>query len=178
MIGRVLLLASLAAGPALASEARAPARSAPVVHFDRGNCREGLNMLGDGPFGLLVSCEGALGDYLTVAYVSPMSQPKRGGWSIEDRCWHEEAWSSDMTSYAWDGAAQVLILATSQVYGSGSVYALDLIAKKSRLLAAPGANEEEISFIIESLDPSARRVRVRKTKGSIGNTVKMMEVKY
>lgn len=178
MIGRALLLAALVARPALTSDATAPVKSAPVVRLDRGNCHDGLKMLGDGPFGLLTSCEDALGDYITVVYMSPMSRPNTGGWSIEDRCWHEEAWNSDVTSYAWDGSARVLIVATSQIFGSGSVYALDLIAKKPRLLTAAGANEEEIRFVIESLDPSVRRVRVRKLKGTTDNTARVTALKY
>jgi hypothetical protein len=55
------------------------------------------------------------------------------------RFWQGEPWSYDVISFAWLNESQ-LLLSTSGIYGSGSVYVLNLLEKTSKVIYKdPGA---------------------------------------
>lgn len=105
----------------------------PPVRFEKDGCTSGLYRgIYVSPFAVPVSCEDALGSYLSVVYSGTMGAPADGAWQIGVREWHEPEWGDDVTSYTWGAEGERLYVATSGAYGSGSVYALDLREKKSR----------------------------------------------
>ncbi len=126
-----LLLAGAVLLSGMASRAGAAVLPADSLLVTLGpGCRPGLHHQPNGPFAVLVFCEDALGDHIGVVYEDRMGAPEseRYGprWRLADRLWQEERWASDVTSYAWSPDANHLFVATSNIYGSGAVFDLDL----------------------------------------------------
>jgi hypothetical protein len=78
-----------------------------------------------GPFALYVFCDDALGSNVAVV-LKKLHNPLSGKYSREKRFWQGEQWAKDVTSYAWLEDGKHLLLATSYIYGTGSVYLLNL----------------------------------------------------
>ena len=125
-----------------------------LIKFE-GVCDHGLHKQPNGPMAALIFCEGALGTYLGLVYYEPMGAPvpikfhsqllkeeeKQNYykvWSLENRLWQNPLWSSDVTSYAWGLNGKRIFIATSNIYGSGAIYELDLIRRNYKQIEPKG----------------------------------------
>ena len=129
-----------------------------------GRCPQGVHHQPGGPFAALLFCEDALGDYLAVVYweplAAPAARPFADAWEMGNRVWQDSVWASDVTSFAWSPDGKRLYVTTSQVYGSGGLFELDLVSRKARQIAPtddhplsesdPGAD-----YVITSIDEKA-----------------------
>lgn len=90
-----------------------------------------------GPFAVLLYREDALGNYLAVVYADPIGAPGASGferWTLNDRYWYDPIWGSDVMAYRWSTDGKSLLVATSEIYGSGGVFKLNLIERRSMQL--------------------------------------------
>jgi hypothetical protein len=101
-------------------------------------CAAGLYPQPGGEFGVLLFCEDALGTYLAVVHTGPLGAPASGPWRLNDRVWYEDRWGADVTGYRWSKDGKLLFITTSDVYGSGGVFALDLKARTASQLLPTG----------------------------------------
>jgi len=124
-----------------------------LVKFE-GNCDHGLHKQPNGPLAIVNFCEDALGTYIGIIYYEQMGAPvpikfynelskeEKNSyykvWSLENRMWQEPLWSTDVTSYAWGPNGKKLFVATSNIYGSGALYELDLLRRKYNQVAPAG----------------------------------------
>jgi hypothetical protein len=116
-----------------------------------GICQHEIRQQPNGPMALVLFCEDALGTYIGLFYYGIMGSPvplqffsklseteKESYykiWSLANRMWQEPVWASDVTSYAWSLDGTKLYVATSNIYGSGAFYELDLVRRKHRQIA-------------------------------------------
>ncbi len=127
---------------------------------------------------LLLFCEDALGTYIGLVYYDSMESPvpynyyirlsaaeKKTyykAWSLGNRMWQDPIWASDVTSYAWSPDGTKLYIATSEIYGSGGLYELDLIRKKYKQIAPTGRvaklNDSGPGYIIMQIDKDESRL--------------------
>lgn len=143
-----LILLLLLVVPASAQEpAQSKSLSQALVISVRGrDCHHGLHHQPNGPFAVIVFCEDAAGTFVAlVCYdangcekgVLPDGTTRFEGWENDNRVWQENPWTSDVDSIAWSPDGKSLFIATSEIYGSGGLYQLDLEARKfSQLLPA------------------------------------------
>jgi hypothetical protein len=135
-------------------------------------CNQGLYKQPKGPMALLLFCEDALGTYIGLVYYDHMGSPVPYDfflklsqaeketyfkiWSLDNRMWQDPMWASDVTSYAWGPDGTKLYIATSEIYGSGALYELDLIRKKYKQIApsdrAAKLNAPGPGYIITQID--------------------------
>jgi hypothetical protein len=124
------------------------AGEAPIEKWSRspGNCPRGLHVAPQGPFAVVLLCEDALGEYLSVLWYAPMGQPATasGRWSLKNRYWHDPIWGADVTGFKWSKNGNELLVSTSSVYGSGALFALDLHAHTYKQLL-PEDNKVSLS---------------------------------
>ena len=92
------------------------------------------------PFAVFLFPENALGNHIGIIYYQNMTNPKYGAWSLDNRFWQVEEWASDVTSFAWADNGFTLYVGTSEVYGTGCVYHLDLLQRKAECIF-PTANQ-------------------------------------
>lgn len=154
----------------------APERESPRSVFDlRGSaCRSGALEQPGGPFLAYVFCDGALGTQIGVvlAGLTDLAEPW-SGWRPDQRFWQEEPWATDVTSIAWDPFGNTLFVATSEVYGDGGVFALDLANRKHERVYSiqdvdPGVLQEAAERLeaeshlgfIEGVSPGGREITV------------------
>jgi len=137
-----LLLLLLLVGPASTQEpSHAKNQSQNLLLSVRGrDCHHGLHHQPNGPFAVLVFCEDAIGTYIAlVCYDAdgcekaeyPDGVTRFEGWENADRVWQENPWTSDVDSIAWSPDGKSLFVATSEIYGAGGLYQLNLEARKS-----------------------------------------------
>jgi len=88
----------------------------------------------------MIYCEDALGIYLAVIHTEPMGAPaaESGKWTLEDRYWSDPLWGSDITGFKWSSDGNVLSVSTSEIYGSGGLFELDLFKRKATQLLPKG----------------------------------------
>jgi hypothetical protein len=98
-------------------------------------CKPGVHEQPQGPFALYVFCDDALGTNIAV-FLNDLGAPLSGPYDLGKRFWQGQEWANDVTSYAWlpDGR---LLLATSAIYGTGTVYILDLEKQQSKVALQP-----------------------------------------
>ncbi len=138
----------------------------------RDRCNQGLYLQPNGPVAVMLFCEDAVGDYIGLVYYGHMEAPtpldfvrklseaeKKSFysiWSLGNRMWQEPIWASDLTSYAWGPDGTKLYIATSEIYGAGGLYELDLIRKKYKQIAPAGRvaklNDPGPGYIIMQID--------------------------
>lgn len=97
-------------------------------------CQQGLSPLPPGPYSLFMFCDDASGTSIGVVYSSP-GDPRSSKWSLSDRFWQEPSWCLDVTSFLWIPDGNRLAIATSGIYGTGSLYLLSLDDRESSILA-------------------------------------------
>lgn len=102
-------------------------------------CKKGLyQQPAGGPFTVFLFCDDALGSNIGVINTSAGAGPAKiqlpqpntwDKWDVNDRFWQQADWATDVTSFAWSPDLQFLYVATSEVYGTGSLYKLDLVKR-------------------------------------------------
>jgi hypothetical protein len=121
---------------------------------DKEGCNHGLHKQPNGPMAVILFCENALGSYIALVYYDAMGSPVPyrfyeklseteketyyQTWSLKNRMWQDPLWASDVTSYAWGPDGTKLYVATSEIYGSGALYELDLVRRKHKQIAPTG----------------------------------------
>jgi hypothetical protein len=80
----------------------------------------------------MVFDEYALGLNIGVIYYEQMGIPSDGNWWLSERFWSDRLWSSNVTSILWGPKGQFLYVATSRIYGDGSVFRLNLKEKSAK----------------------------------------------
>jgi len=125
------MLVFLVAGSMAGGEPSAPSRE---WNGENSECLGGLHPQPSGQFAVLLFCEGALGTYLTVVRTEPLGAPTKGAWTLRDRVWCDDRWGADVTGYRWSKDGSRLFVTTSEVYGSGGAFALDLERRTSSQL--------------------------------------------
>jgi hypothetical protein len=80
---------------------------------------------GGGPFAVMLFCDDALGSNLgVICYAGhPCTRPP---WDVVNRFWQEPRWATDVTAFAWHPNKACVYVSSSEIYGEGDVYALDL----------------------------------------------------
>ncbi len=93
-----------------------------------GECHSGLYLLEGGKFGVQVFCGGATGtNIILVSLEAEAPDP----WENWERYWQSESWGSDMKDFFATSKANKIVIATSEVYGSGSVLLVDIAKKQT-----------------------------------------------
>lgn len=96
-------------------------------------CEPGVHNQPKGDFAIFVFCDDAAGTNISVFlknYGPNMVSP----YSVSTRFWQDSRWGADVMAYYWVPDSNKLLVLTSPVYGSGSLYALDLEIQKSSVL--------------------------------------------
>ncbi len=107
-------------------------------------CPQGIHEQPNGKFAIHVFCDDALGTNITV-FLNKMGAPIHQDYNLGNRFWQNQEWAFDVMSFAWLPNNQLLI-STSAIYGSGSVYLLDPSQKQFKvLLKIEGALIELVS---------------------------------
>jgi hypothetical protein len=144
-----------------------------------------------GPFSVFLFCDDALGSNIGVINTSGGAGPGRielgptrewSKWNVNDRFWQQSEWATDVTSFAWSLDLKSLYVATSEIYGTGAVYKLDLVSRTFSTLVPDcrektkyGCNTEIVSvdrksgtvsvdvqfFNVASQRPETKRVQVK-----------------
>jgi hypothetical protein len=128
-----------------------------VLISDRGS-KHRLEHLDGSPYAVIAFCEDALGNYLAIIYYDKMSSPVDGSWSISDRIWQNENWSKDVISYFFDRQRKILFVSTSEIYGEGGIYRLDLMNRKYEKLT-PNTPKEGKIYELKSVDVQKRQLK-------------------
>ncbi len=121
-----------------------------VVSVSPRDCRHGLEQQPNGPYAVFSFCDDALGTSLGLIYFAP-GFPHAPAWSLDKRFWQDASWSRDVTSYAWLSQNRLLV-ATSEVYGTGALYLLDVDQRTVRRLYPQSEGPPEI-VVIRSVAP-------------------------
>ncbi len=112
-----------------------------VTQISGRYCKQGEYQQPNGYFSIYVFCDDALGTNIAV-FAKDMHNPVLGPsrqYDLGKRFWQGEPWSYDAISFAWLDKSK-LLLSTSGIYGSGSVYILNLLEKESNVIYKdPGA---------------------------------------
>jgi len=143
----------------------APSASEPAHHdllwrHAPGKCPHGLHSQPNGPFAVFLFCEDALGSYISVLYADPIGAPATPAthrWRLDDRYWYDPQWGADVTSYAWSPDGKRLFVATSEIYGSGGLFELNLQERTARQILPREpipSGQPRPGYEILSIDPS------------------------
>ncbi len=124
--------------------------SAVIWNHENDGCNPGLYKQPNGPMAIMVFCEHALGIYIGLVYYDNMAGPipdefykklpeaekkTYKTWSLDNRMWQAPIWAADVTSYAWSPDGNKLYVGTSDIYGSGGLYELDLVRRQYKQIA-------------------------------------------
>jgi len=96
---------------------------------------------------VFVFCDDALGTNIAVFY-SDLGDPRFSKWTLTRRFWQSDSWGADVGAIAWVPHHNGLVVTTSEIYGTGSVYLLDLEKQSAVTLAEP----KDCGAWIESID--------------------------
>ena len=118
------------------------------------NCAHGLHQQPPGgPFSVFLFCDDAGGSNIGVINTEPGAGPGKidlgeskewKNWDLNNRFWQDPKWATDVTSFAWSPDLRFLYVATGEVYGTGSLYKLDLVARTSKKLVPDAATQKRI----------------------------------
>jgi hypothetical protein len=152
--------------------------SAVLWNQERDGCKPGLYKQANGPMAIILFCEDALGIYIGLVYYDNMTSPVPDlfykklseeekktyykTWSLDNRMWQASIWASDVTSYAWSPDGNKLYVGTSDIYGSGGLYELDLVRRKHKQIAP---SDKEVN--IEKPGPGYIITRLDTEKGNL-----------
>jgi hypothetical protein len=104
----------------------APQRGHPGIEKIAGHgCRGGAHTQPRGPFGVYVFCDDAVGTNIAVFYAD-LGEPRYEKWTLTRRFWQDGPWAADVSALGWVPGSNLLVVATSEIYGSGDVYLLNL----------------------------------------------------
>ncbi|PHR98845.1 MAG: hypothetical protein COA78_25655 [Blastopirellula sp.] len=114
-------------------------------------CPQGIHEQPSGQFAIHVFCDDALGTNIAV-FLNKMGAPIHQEYDLGNRFWQNEEWAYDVMSFAWLSNKK-LLLSTSAIYGTGSIYLLDPSQKQSKvLLKIDGALIELVSVKDKSIE--------------------------
>ncbi|MEW7009603.1 hypothetical protein [Lentilitoribacter sp. EG35] len=100
---------------------------------DAFNCPQGRHMQPNGPFAVDIYCDDALGTNIAVMLVK-MSAPFQGEYSLTNRVWQGDNWAASASSIIWSDDPNEVYVSTDSVYGTGSIYKLQLLEQTSELI--------------------------------------------
>jgi len=109
-------------------------------------CVDGTHKQPNGVFAIYVFCDDALGTNVSI-FLKKLGAPLSGKYALGKRFWQDKEWSNDVTSYVWLKDKRYLLLATSGIYGSGSLYLLNLEEQTSTVLYQDTSASLEITSI-------------------------------
>jgi hypothetical protein len=112
-------------------------------------CKDGLHRQPKGQFGVYVFCDDAQGTNIAVVHLYP-GDSEFEKWPIARRFWQGEPWALDVSSIGWVPNKNLLVVATSEIYGEGNVFLLDLESQESTVLLSPKDCGASITAISES----------------------------
>lgn len=141
----------------------------------RGDCRGGLEYGPGHSYAIWETCEGALGDYLTVIRASSLGAPVDGAWKIGNVAWHADLWGDDVTSHLWSRDGKCLLVTTSNVYGTAGVYSLNLRQKQVTVLRGglgEGRDSENVDlYSIRAVDPQDGQIVITVMRDSVEDSL-------
>jgi hypothetical protein len=149
------LVVFLLVGPALAlaqqqpesgSSIPSPAR---IESISGRACKGGSHVQPQGPFGVYVFCDDALGTNIAVFYPQ-LGDPRFEKWTLTRRFWQGGPWSADVGALGWVPGRNLLVVSTSAIYGTGGVYLLDLEKQTYTKLGSTSDCESSVAALSES----------------------------
>ena len=131
----------------------------------------------NGPFAAMLFNEFAQGIHLGIIYYQQMSNPADGKWWTSERFWQSKPWNACITSLAWSHDGKYLYVGTSEVYGDGGSFKLDLFNKTySRLYPKTEQDLKEVSSTeIVKIDNTRNQIVVEITLADY-KTLKIIEI--
>jgi hypothetical protein len=119
----------------------------------------------NGPFAVMLFNEFALGSHIGIIYYQQMANPAVGKWWISERFWQDKPWRDCVTSFAWSHDGRHLYVGTSEVYGDGGSFKINLFNKSyTRLYPKEEQDLKGISSTeILKIDTSKNRAVVEVT---------------
>ncbi len=99
-------------------------------------CVDGPHKQPNGEFAVYVFCDDAQGTNIAIFHGYP-GDSLFEKWPINRRFWQGEPWTLDVSSIGWVPNKNLLVVATSEIYGEGSIYLLDLEKQKFKVLLVP-----------------------------------------
>ncbi|MBN1254180.1 MAG: hypothetical protein JXA50_02800 [Deltaproteobacteria bacterium] len=117
----------------------------------------------NGPFAVMVFQEYALGVHIGIIYYDQMGNPLDGKWWISERFWDDRNWGSDITSLCWGSDGKFLYVGTSQIYGDGGLFRINLFEKQyTRIYPESAKTPPNISMTeIISVNRTERKMKVK-----------------
>ena len=103
----------------------APLSAQNIIEVIPRVCSPNIHEQPNGPFALHVFCGDASRTNVAV-FLTKLDNRLSGKYGLGRRYWLGEPWASDVTTYAWLEDGKHMLVATSYIYGTGSVYLLDL----------------------------------------------------
>jgi hypothetical protein len=92
-------------------------------------CKHGLHLQPEaGKFAVMLFCDDAAGANVGIVCYQPGCDETP--WDLSDRFWQDQVWASDVTAFAWDKNGKCLYISTSEIYGAGDLFALNLPARR------------------------------------------------
>jgi hypothetical protein len=88
-------------------------------------CSNGAHVQPQGPYGVFVFCDDAVGTNIAV-YYAQLGEPKYEKWTLTRRFWQDEPWAADVSALGWVPGRNLLVVTTSEIYGAGAVFLLNL----------------------------------------------------
>jgi hypothetical protein len=163
-----------------------------VVSVSPNKCTQGLyQQPAGGPFSVFLFCDDAAGVNIGVVNTAGAAGPGRidlgrvkrwDKWQVNDRFWQEAPWATDITSFAWSPDLKALYVGTSEIYGTGALYKLDLINRTYQALVPKSdwrldpkyghaatitdidPKTGEVSIEFATFDDASKRTDVRRLK--------------
>jgi len=97
------------------------------------NCSNGAQFQPEGRYAIYVFCDDALGSNVAI-FLHDLGGLYDGKYKLGKRFWQGEEWAYDVTSFYWLPNKNHLLIATSGIYGSGSLYILNVSKQEAIVL--------------------------------------------
>jgi len=149
------------------------------IGYNRGELIKQPN----GPFEVMIFDHDAQGCYMGVVYYKIKDNgPVDATWKFSNCFWQEESWCADINSFAWSIDGEYLYVGTSEIYGNGRLFELDLYNKKARPIFPEEKDlkswEEREYLMTEIKDINIQKntiiVEVKTGKETIQKEIKML----
>ncbi|PTY38443.1 hypothetical protein BGP77_12080 [Saccharospirillum sp. MSK14-1] len=96
-------------------------------------CEPGVYDQPDGDFALYVFCDDAAGTNVA-AFVKDYGRYVRPPYREAERFWQDASWGTDVLGFFWVPNRNELLIKTSPIYGTGTLYLLELESQTSKAL--------------------------------------------
>lgn len=100
------------------------------------SCKPGEHVQPGGPFSVYVFCDDALGTNIAVLY-GAAGDPRYNKWTLTRRFWQGDPWAADVHGLGWVPGSNLLVVTTSEIYGEGEIFLLNLEEQTFKVLASP-----------------------------------------